>query len=296
MTLTPPFPYFGSKRRAAAAVWQALGDPGLYVEPFAGSLAVLLARPNEAPPMEIVVDTDGFVINWWRAIRANHERVLELSMGPVAETDIEARHQSLCDDRETLSLALQGNPWYYSVEHAAWWWQGVSSWLGSGYATRTSAARQRPHIDRTLKGLYARGCTDERIAHVAARITNAVILSGDWEDAWTRSVTPSILRRFRNNVGVFLDPPYTLATGRASGLYSSDAPLSEAVARFCHNHGSGIRIVLAGYLSEYPTLATAWRVVPWGNHNGYAAGNNDRRDEDVLFLSPACVDIPTPVG
>ena len=46
VTLAAPFPYFGGKRRAAPAIWRALGDPSGYVEPFAGSAAVLLARPE----------------------------------------------------------------------------------------------------------------------------------------------------------------------------------------------------------------------------------------------------------
>lgn len=37
-----PFPWFGGKSRAAPLVWQALGDVKNFVEPFAGSLAVLL--------------------------------------------------------------------------------------------------------------------------------------------------------------------------------------------------------------------------------------------------------------
>ena len=32
--LAAPFPYFGGKRRAAPIIWEALGDPGGYVEPF----------------------------------------------------------------------------------------------------------------------------------------------------------------------------------------------------------------------------------------------------------------------
>lgn len=43
--LTAPFPYFGGKRRAAPIIWRELGDPAGYVEPFAGSAAILLARP-----------------------------------------------------------------------------------------------------------------------------------------------------------------------------------------------------------------------------------------------------------
>lgn len=44
--LRAPFPWFGGKRRVAAQVWEALGAVDNYVEPFAGSLAVLLERPD----------------------------------------------------------------------------------------------------------------------------------------------------------------------------------------------------------------------------------------------------------
>jgi site-specific DNA-adenine methylase len=37
-----PFPWFGGKSRAAKLIWSRLGDVPNYVEPFAGSLAVLL--------------------------------------------------------------------------------------------------------------------------------------------------------------------------------------------------------------------------------------------------------------
>lgn len=44
--LKSPFVWFGGKRRVADQVWAALGDVDNYVEPFAGSLAVLLGRPT----------------------------------------------------------------------------------------------------------------------------------------------------------------------------------------------------------------------------------------------------------
>jgi hypothetical protein len=43
-----PWPWFGGKADAAELVWSALGDVDHYVEPFAGSLAVLLRRPHPA--------------------------------------------------------------------------------------------------------------------------------------------------------------------------------------------------------------------------------------------------------
>jgi site-specific DNA-adenine methylase len=57
-----PFPWFGGKRRAASAVWAALGDVGGYVEPFAGSAAVLLARPRfTGRRVETINDADAWL-------------------------------------------------------------------------------------------------------------------------------------------------------------------------------------------------------------------------------------------
>ena len=80
MTLTnlakAPFPWFGGKSKAAPIVWELLGDVGHYVEPFAGSLAVLLNRPhpcNRSYHSETVNDLDGFVVNAWRAMQMDPE-------------------------------------------------------------------------------------------------------------------------------------------------------------------------------------------------------------------------------
>ena len=59
-----PWPWFGGKADAAPAVWRALGDVDHYVEPFAGSLAVLLRRPhpcNRPYYSETVNDADGLL-------------------------------------------------------------------------------------------------------------------------------------------------------------------------------------------------------------------------------------------
>ena len=45
-SLAAPFPYFGGKRRAAATVWRALGDPSGYVARYLG--APLRASREEA--------------------------------------------------------------------------------------------------------------------------------------------------------------------------------------------------------------------------------------------------------
>ena len=63
-----PFPWFGGKSTVAGLVWPRFGDVPNYVEPFFGSGAVLLGRPN-APKTETINDLDGLVANFWRAIQ-----------------------------------------------------------------------------------------------------------------------------------------------------------------------------------------------------------------------------------
>lgn len=63
-------PWFGSKRTLAPRIVEALGPHKAYIEPFCGSMAVLLAKP--ACAFEIVNDLHGDLINL--AWTVQHER------------------------------------------------------------------------------------------------------------------------------------------------------------------------------------------------------------------------------
>lgn len=66
-----PFPYFGGKSKVASLVWERLGNVDNYVEPFGGSLAVLLARPHEHKwweKKESAGDYAGHVVNFYRSV------------------------------------------------------------------------------------------------------------------------------------------------------------------------------------------------------------------------------------
>lgn len=90
-TLKAPFPWFGGKSRVSNIVWDRFGNVPNYVEPFAGSLAVLLGRPH-APGTETVNDFDCMVANFWRAIKCDPDAVAENADWPVNEADHHARH------------------------------------------------------------------------------------------------------------------------------------------------------------------------------------------------------------
>jgi DNA adenine methylase len=65
--MRPPFPYAGAKGTVADWIVSLLPDHIHYVEPFAGSLAVLLAKPPVR--METVNDLDGDLMAFWDVLR-----------------------------------------------------------------------------------------------------------------------------------------------------------------------------------------------------------------------------------
>jgi len=130
-----PFPWFGGKSRVADVVWAALGEVTNYVEPFFGSGAVLMLRPDGAGKIETVNDADGFVANFWRALQYNPEQVAHHADWPVNECDLHARHLWLVGQRERITERLMGDSEWYDAKAAGWWAWGQSCWIGSGWCS-----------------------------------------------------------------------------------------------------------------------------------------------------------------
>ena len=133
-----PFPYFGGKSKIADAIWSRFGDVKCYVEPFFGSGAVLLNRPDWTPEtsaIETVNDADGFICNFWRAVQAEPEQVAKYADWIVSENDLHARHAWLVNQKDSLAAHLEGDPDYYDAKIAGWWCWGMNCWIGSGFCS-----------------------------------------------------------------------------------------------------------------------------------------------------------------
>ena len=138
MTTAPlqaPFPYFGGKRKAAETVWPAFGRVDNYVEPFAGSAAMLLAAPPDAARIETINDFDGFVANFWRAIAHDPDAVAHAADWPVNEVDLMARHSWLVRHRQPITEQLCADPDWYDARSAGWWVWGACNWIGGGWCS-----------------------------------------------------------------------------------------------------------------------------------------------------------------
>lgn len=134
MKLRAPFPWFGGKSRAAPIIWDALGDVPNYVEPFAGSLAVMLGRPTQQG-IETVNDLDCFISNFWRAVATDPEKVAHFADWPVNEADLHPRHQWLVDQVRHHGLAerVMGDHQFFDAEVAGYWVWGLCQWIGGGW-------------------------------------------------------------------------------------------------------------------------------------------------------------------
>lgn len=127
--LKAPFPWFGGKSRVASLVWSRLGNVPNFCDPFFGSGAVLLGRPHLAQ-LETVNDLDGFVCNFYRAIKHDPEQTAHHADDPVNECDLHARHIWLLNHRADLTARLEGDPEYFDAKIAGWWVWGICCWIG----------------------------------------------------------------------------------------------------------------------------------------------------------------------
>lgn len=148
MTLKAPFPWFGGKSRVAREVWDAFGAVPNYVEPFAGSLAILLGRPGKAK-LETVNDRDCYLANFWRSLQASPDEVAAFADWPVNEADLEARHRWLVAQADFRERMMR-DPEYFDAKVAGWWvWASAG---GLNHATimallgKTKRGRER--LDR----------------------------------------------------------------------------------------------------------------------------------------------------
>lgn len=306
----PPFVWFGGKSAVAETVWNALGDVDNYVEPFFGSGAVLFLRPDGPGKVETVNDADGFVANFWRAMKADHVAVADAADWPVNEADLHARHLWLLGQRDRITERLMGDPEFYDPKVAGWWVWGLNCWIGSGWCsgkgpwavnergeielrnTGQGVNRQLPHLGSTGKGEERRAWLRSYLGGFAERLARVRVCCGDW----SRVCGPSVTFK-HGTTGVFLDPPYADSAARTSDLYAVDCErVAHDVREWAIEQGRNpaMRIVLAGYEGEH-AMPSDWRVVEWKAVGGYALANMDEDSHgrinsgrERLWMSPHC--------
>lgn len=326
-----PFPWFGGKRAVAHEVWRRFGNVKNYVEPFAGSCAVLLARPGGAGHTETVNDFDGLLANFWRAMVMCPDEVVRHADWPVNEVDLHARHLWLLGQRENISGQLMCDPEWCDPRVAGWWLWGACAWIGSGWCSGEGPwvagdgelvqrdagrgiNRQLPHVGDAGRGISRRiphlgdagmginrqlprvgnagmGIVAAHLAPVAERMRRVRVACGDWSRVRGPSVT------YRHGLtGVLLDPPYD---DGAIDYASGGRGIASDVRAWCVDEGDNpkMRIALCGYEGDHDELeAAGWDVWAWKARGGYGnRGDGEGRKNSArerIWFSPHCLNNP----
>ena len=299
MKLKAPFPYFGGKSSIAHEVWKRFGVVRNYVEPFFGSGAMLLNRPQPFEGTETVNDKDGMVANFWRAVQAVPDTVAFYADWPVNENDLHARHIWLVEQKDSLQSRLDGDAEFFDAKAAGWWCWGMCCWIGSGFCSgngpwqsvMVDGVRQLGHLGDAGREQTASESSGvyEWMRQLSERLKRVRVCSGDWSRVCGPTVTVK-----QGLTAVFLDPPYADTAERTSDLYrQDDLNVAHAVREWAIANGDDkrMRIALCGYEGEH-TLPESWECFEWKTKGGYGSHGSQGSLNAVrerIWFSPHCV-------
>lgn len=287
-----PFPWYGGKRKVASIVWKHFGDVPNYVEPFAGSLAVLLGRPTK-PKIETINDIDCFVANFWRALKNDPAGVTKWAKEPINEADLHAKHKWLIKQKNKFTKKMMSDPHYYDVKIAGWWVWGICIWIGDGWCAHDSGKRpalcsglgiNRSTMPKRRKNKSGLQIYLERLSN---RLQDVRVICGSWERVLTEVPTTH-----HGITGIFFDPPY--AVERKLDYTCDNLNISHDVRKWCieNGHNPLMKIALCGYEGEHK-MPNDWTVIEWesrGTING-AKNQTDAKEnakKERIWFSPHC--------
>lgn len=265
-SLAPPFAYYGGKTTLARRIAAVLPPHQHYVEPFAGSLAVLLAK--QPSTHETVNDLDDDIVTFWRVLRDHPDDLARVcALTPHSRSEYKAariRPSDLSD-----------------IERARRVWVALTQ----GRAGRLTNTGWRRYVD---PGDSSASMPDYLAAYVdrmrgaAARLARVSIECRPALDLIARYGA-------HEHVTLYVDPPY-LAEVRSWGnqyrhelrTRAEHVELAEALLR-CR-----AAVVLSGYSSAlYDELYAGWRSVSLPAFSGNARAGEGARVETLWLNRPA---------
>lgn len=261
----PPMAYYGGKTRLAVKIAALLPRHEHYVEPFAGSLAVLLAkRPSR---METVNDLDHLLMTFWRVLRDKPEQLARVcALTPHARAEhAAARAADLAqlDDVEAARLV-----WVWISQSRGGTMKASTGWrchVNPGGNSTGMPGYLEAYVDRMAAAA-------ERLHHVSLECLPAI----------------EIVEKYgkHRQCCLYLDPPYLGDTRSDSGGgngYRVDMPNPEDHAELlCSLRKCEASVVLSGYHSElYDVELAGWDRIDIPHFTSQGNGANQARTEVI---------------
>lgn len=251
--------YPGAKWSLATQIIARFPEHHSYLEPFFGSGAVLFNKPRSH--IETVNDLDGAVVNLFRCVREDPERLArEVYFTPYSR---EVHIASYQDD-------IPEDPFAYAVKFL------VKCNQGYGFRTNEIRVGWRNDIAARERAYAAKHWTDlpEVILQAAERLRGVQI-----------ECRPAleVIRRFNfQNVLIYADPPYVLSS-RSGGAKQyrhemTDQDHIELLEALRDHRGP---VLLSGYDSPLYN-----RLLPgWHRETLYTTDQLSRRREESLWMN-----------
>lgn len=236
----PVLKFPGSKWRLAGRIAASLPPHRSYLEPYAGSLAVLFAK--ERSKVETVSDVNGDVVNLFRVLRDRPAELADAAaLTPYARAECDA----------AWAAERVGEP----VEDArrflirCWMNHGQKQARKGGWAHTTGATRNgRASGVPNRAGQWAQ--LPDRIWAVVERLRGVQIESRPALDLLGRFAHPDCL--------VYADPPYPRST-RTEGLYRDEMTDGDHLALLAALVAHPGPVILSGYACAlYDERLTGW--------------------------------------
>lgn len=259
-----PFAYFGGKTLLADRIAALLPEHRHYVEPYAGSLAVLLAKPPSE--LETVNDLDGDLMLFWRVLRDRpDEMVRAASLTPHARAEYQAAYEDADDEleraRRVWVMLSQGRTG--TMRRTGW--RFFCDPAGTGNA-------MPKYLDAYV----------ERMAPAAARLRNVSLeCRPALELIATYGQHPEVC--------LYIDPPYQGSTrpGTADGYRHEMRAEDDHRALLEALRACRASVVLSGYHSPlYDDLIGDWDRVEFDTFTGQGEQGTGARVEVVWSNRP----------
>lgn len=228
-----------------------------YVEPYAGSAAVLLAKkPAER---EVLNDIDGRLVNFWRVLRDRpDELAYKLFMTPYAEEEVKLARQVSEDPLE------DARRYFVSC---------TQTYNGGG--TKASAWS----LSLTEGGWAPSSFNNAvvRLNLVADRLQRVAIAKRD---------ALQLIRQFdKPDAVIYCDPPYVMESRSGGGAYRHEQDDGHHRDLASVLSESKATVLVSGYRSPlYEKLFKRWEAIEFETHKTSAGTKNKKKPEAVEVI------------
>lgn len=227
--------YPGSKWNLARELVRLIPEHHTYCEPYAGSMALLFTK--EPSPIEVVNDLDSDVVNLFRCIQQDSERLARLVMTTPYS-------------REVYDLQFEDGGYASRYQRAAGFL--VKCWQGHGFRLTGGKVGWKHDVQGRERAyaLWNWYRLPDWIIDVAERLRMVQI---------ENRTALEVIQRFNySNVYMYLDPPYLLGT-RTRKQYKHEMTDADHEKLLQTITKSRAMITISGYASEmYDDYLQSW--------------------------------------